>query len=452
MLGMAPGQTGAPDMPKTQMHILSELVFSRARSIEVPRIRDSRQGGELGQQAARVRSQDRFGSLLQDPGMAEQKMRLANRMLGLGQAGGDGQGDVFGETISSGMEALNLRALGMVARFREEQAQAQATGLSHALRMPVNKAAIETAIQGYAASNGRIRLPVDKAVLSAAVEAEQNAEPQSKARATATAPAAQEPRAAGAVRQVAETPAPAADKAVSAAAPATGAASNSAGAGPVLPVTGELSAMFESGRAGSAAIGYDRQGGTSYGKYQISSSAGTMDRFLGFLEGREPDLAARLRAAGPANTGGRRGGMPHEWRRVAAEFPERFEALQDEFLMNTNYRPALQSILEETRVNLGERSPAVREVLWSTAVQHGAAGAASIFSRAIRRVGGAETSGGGKQAEQDFDKQLIEAVYDRRKRNFGSSTRAVRNAVKSRLTREESMAISLLEGDRSRLA
>ena len=43
---------------------------------------------------------------------------------------------------------------------------------------------------------------------------------------------------------------------------------------------GSLSAKFESGTEGVAAIGYDRVGGTSYGKYQIASKPGTMDRFL----------------------------------------------------------------------------------------------------------------------------------------------------------------------------
>ena len=36
---------------------------------------------------------------------------------------------------------------------------------------------------------------------------------------------------------------------------------------------GHLSARFESGKEGAAAIGYDGHGGTSYGKYQISSRA-----------------------------------------------------------------------------------------------------------------------------------------------------------------------------------
>ncbi|MBA4357411.1 MAG: hypothetical protein C0405_06760, partial [Desulfovibrio sp.] len=43
---------------------------------------------------------------------------------------------------------------------------------------------------------------------------------------------------------------------------------------------GSMAALFESGDKGAAAIGYDRTGGTSYGTFQISSRAGTMNRFL----------------------------------------------------------------------------------------------------------------------------------------------------------------------------
>ena len=68
---------------------------------------------------------------------------------------------------------------------------------------------------------------------------------------------------------------------------------------------GRLSARFESGGDGIAAIGYDRTGGTSYGKYQIASRVGSMKSFLNFLDGEAPDIAQRLRKAGPADSGSR---------------------------------------------------------------------------------------------------------------------------------------------------
>lgn len=207
----------------------------------------------------------------------------------------------------------------------------------------------------------------------------------------------------------------------------------------LLPVSGKLSAVFESGKDGVAAIGYDRRGGTSYGKYQIASRVGSMNLFLTFLQDKEPGWAERLRSAGPANTRSRWGGMPSEWKKIAAENPERFEELQDAFILATNYEPALQDIKDQANIDVATLSPAIQEVLWSTAVQHGPRGASTIFSKAMT-VAQAKKS-------QDFDKTLINEIYRVRKSGFSSSSRRVRQAVRSRLTNECTMALEMLNDD-----
>lgn len=207
---------------------------------------------------------------------------------------------------------------------------------------------------------------------------------------------------------------------------------------------GSLTARFESGRDGVSAIGYDRMGGTSYGKYQLSSRAGTMDRFLTYLKQEEPQWAERLEAAGPANTRSRRGAMPSEWKAIAAESPERFEILQEKFILKTSYKPALESVKESAGLDVSQLSLAVQEVLHSTAVQHGANGASRIFARAARKAG--------EMDAPNFEAKLIEAVYDRRKLNFGGSTYSVQMAVKARLNEEKSLALAMLEGSAKKLA
>jgi len=204
----------------------------------------------------------------------------------------------------------------------------------------------------------------------------------------------------------------------------------------LLPVTGELSAVFESGKDGIAAIGYDRRGGTSYGKYQIASRVGSMKLFLNFLDEKAPELAERLRNAGPANTRSRWGGMPSEWKKIAAEDAERFELLQDQFILATNYQPAADGIKEHANLDVAELSPAIREVLWSTAVQHGPRGASNIFAKAARVAQGKEG--------QEFDETLIEEIYRVRKNDFSSSSSRVRRAVRSRLNTEMDLALEML--------
>ncbi len=203
---------------------------------------------------------------------------------------------------------------------------------------------------------------------------------------------------------------------------------------------GSLSARFESGGDGVDTIGYDDQGGTSYGTFQISSRAGTMRLFVDFLKDHAPDWARRLDAAGPFNTGGRGGAVPREWKRIAQEDPQRFARLQQDFIAETHYLPALQEIQERTGVDIQSQSEALREVLWSTAVQHGPRGAARIFSRAIS---------GGRSGSTDgnFDRNLIQRVYSARGSQFSSSSPAVASAVRRRFEEEKELALGILRSE-----
>jgi hypothetical protein len=212
------------------------------------------------------------------------------------------------------------------------------------------------------------------------------------------------------------------------------------------PELGDLAARFESGSEGVAAIGYDRNGGTSYGKFQISSRAGTMSSFLRYLESAAPDLAGRLTAAGPANTGGRSGKMPEVWKRIASEDPVRFERLQNDFICKSHFEPALQDIEENTGLRLEKIPPALQEVIFSTAVQHGPGGAARIVSRALSKVG----KNAFNAALESPDKlrrageSLIKHIYAIRAGQFGSSTQQVQAAARERLHLEMREALSLL--------
>lgn len=210
---------------------------------------------------------------------------------------------------------------------------------------------------------------------------------------------------------------------------------------------GKLSAQFESGSDGIAAIGYDSTGGTSYGKYQIASKVGSMKSFLAFLDSEAPDIANRLRKAGPANTGSRRGAMPDAWRAIAKEQPERFEQLQEAFIHQSHYKPALEAIAERTGLDTSSLSSAMAEVIWSTAVQHGPAGAARIFAKADGLSGKADDAA--------YERKMINNVYNVRAGQFGSSTTQVRNAVRNRFKQEKQLALKMLENqgaDRSNLA
>jgi hypothetical protein len=196
---------------------------------------------------------------------------------------------------------------------------------------------------------------------------------------------------------------------------------------------GVVSATFESGASGVDAIGYDRGGGTSYGVYQIASRTGTMDRFIDFLDGAAPLWAERLRAAGAADTGSTDGGMPRVWRAIAAEDPDRFTGLQHAFIEATHYRPAERRI-EESGLRVAERSEALREALWSTAVQHGPGGAARIFRTALSRLG-----------DGAADAPIIEQVYAHRAETADGHAPALASALRNRFRAEKRQVLDLLE-------
>lgn len=209
---------------------------------------------------------------------------------------------------------------------------------------------------------------------------------------------------------------------------------------------GALAAKFESGSEGIAAIGYDRHGGTSYGKYQLSSRAGTLGKFVTYLEETAPDLAKKLSAAGPANTGRRNGKMPEVWRGIAAAEPERFEDLQNDFIRKSHFEPTLKAIQEKTGIVFDSMPSALQEVVFSTAVQHGPAGATRIISRAVDRVGAAKLQLA-EAAPENFKRagqDLIKQVYSIRKGQFVSSTERVQAAAKNRLNNEMREALAML--------
>lgn len=204
-----------------------------------------------------------------------------------------------------------------------------------------------------------------------------------------------------------------------------------------VEVVGDLSAKFESGSKGVSAIGYDRVGGTSYGKYQIASNTGTMDNFIEFLKGKNPELAERLELSGPANTGSKHGKMPDEWRKIAAEDPTGFEKMQHDFIRSSHYDPAVKKILAQTGIDVNQLPEPLREVLWSTSVQHGATGASNMISRALNKLSLQAT-------EKGFPAELVKEIYGERKEQFASSTGAVQNSVANRLTQEQNLVLSML--------
>lgn len=200
---------------------------------------------------------------------------------------------------------------------------------------------------------------------------------------------------------------------------------------------GDLLAKYESGTIGSSAIGWDSKGGTSYGKYQIASRPGTYNSFLSWAEANGgavgKEVAERLRAAGPGNTGSRTGDGPTVWKQLASE--GKVQELEYAFIKETHYDKAYRAIKNSSIREMIDNSRAIQEVLWSTAVQHGPGkdGASTLFAEAY-------TSGMTKE-------EFVHALFAARGTKFGGSTPDTRASVLSRFKSEEALVQSVLKAE-----
>lgn len=199
---------------------------------------------------------------------------------------------------------------------------------------------------------------------------------------------------------------------------------------------GDTIAHEESGTQGVSAIGYDRHGGTSYGKWQLSSRQGGLEEWLQVLErkgGESAEIAKRLRAAGPTNTGSKSGAFVDAYLKEAAANSELFESTQRESLLKHNYNPAMARLQSDSLKAMIEGDKSLQEMVFSTAVQHGGGGAAKILNGVYR--------------EGMSRDELIRAVYAKRGGQFGSSTAQVQQAALNRMDRERDLILGMDQGE-----
>jgi len=124
---------------------------------------------------------------------------------------------------------------------------------------------------------------------------------------------------------------------------------------------GKLSAKYESnGKVAAVSSGIGDRGGVSYGSYQLTSKLGAADRFA---KKYYPDTLGKLKAGTDPFTS--------LWKEMAAKNPETLHKHEHEYIEETHYAPQVKKIDKELKTDLKGRSPTFRDVIWSTAVQHG---------------------------------------------------------------------------------
>jgi hypothetical protein len=203
-------------------------------------------------------------------------------------------------------------------------------------------------------------------------------------------------------------------------------------AGDTIPL-GALSARHES-RGDAAAVGEDSTGGPSYGTYQIATKTGTMASFLDFLSRTRPEFADKLNAAGGnAAATAKSPEFVAAWQELARD--KNFATTQHAFIKSTHYEPFVEKTKSDLAFDIEHRSRALKNVAWSTAVQHGPA--CKVFINALA----------GQEVSALTDNDVIRAVYAERAkvdRYFSRSTPEVKRALRKRFADECAAALAMV--------
>jgi LysM repeat protein len=208
---------------------------------------------------------------------------------------------------------------------------------------------------------------------------------------------------------------------------------------PAGRMLGKLSEKFETGGRGASTVsgGQGDPGGVSYGSYQMTSrpAPGTAGRFVSQSDFPFRD---RFRNLAPGSKE-----FSSAWKKLAAEQPEAFQAVQHEYIKRTHFDPLVAKIMAAHNLDVTQRSHTLQDVIWSTAVQHGPQ--SSIPNVVLRNLGI-------RPDNPDFDKRLIVGIYAERGRkradgklaHFTRASPAVQRGVANRFKTEQSDALKAL--------
>jgi len=162
---------------------------------------------------------------------------------------------------------------------------------------------------------------------------------------------------------------------------------------------GRVCEKYESSLRGPATVstGVGDPGGVSYGSYQLASKLGRADEFV---HRYYPDEFKGLKGGTPAFT--------KRWRELAAKDAAGLHAHERAYIKETHYDPQAKRLQAELGLDVANRSAALREMVWSTAVQHGPN--TDLIVQVVKPLVA------GRKLSDVTDEAIIRAVYAERGR------------------------------------
>lgn len=190
---------------------------------------------------------------------------------------------------------------------------------------------------------------------------------------------------------------------------------------------GWVSERFESGGRGVETIssGKGDHGGVSYGKHQLSSKTGTMQRFLD-SSGYGAQFAGLKPGTREFNA---------KYREVVKTDGKAFGDAQHAFMVRSHFEPVMRK-LQAAGVDLSGRGEAVREAVFSTSTQYGNLAPGLIQKALAGQDVGALTDAQFVERLQGYKHQTVDSY-------FRSSSPAVRDSIRNRTMAEKGVLLAL---------
>jgi len=195
---------------------------------------------------------------------------------------------------------------------------------------------------------------------------------------------------------------------------------------------------FESGDMKSKAVGYDKNGGTSYGTIQLASKQKAVNEFINFLNSSDnpkyKEIAKELSSVTNWNTGSKTGAAVDAWNKAVDMYPEAMSSAEKEYAHKIYTEPVLDYVAEKYGIDKENISDEMKAMIASRSIQHGVSGAKRVISNSW-----------GSNAKNLSDSELISSVYkevgDNVDKYFSSSTPEVKASVKNRMKVESNELI-----------
>jgi hypothetical protein len=198
---------------------------------------------------------------------------------------------------------------------------------------------------------------------------------------------------------------------------------------------GDTSEKFESARRGPGTIsnGKGDNGGKSYGSFQLSLNAGTLNDFL--ESQTHGHYASQFKGIELGSSS-----FDKKWKELAVSDPQ-FKENQYLFIKESHYERQMQN-LQQSGLELAKRGPAVQDMVWSTATQYGNL-TTPIIQKTILEAGLKES-----QISQLSDLELITKVQQYKKdhvpEHFANSSPEIqKNLQEQRIPKETKELIKL---------